>query len=319
MKSNKTSSNSAYRKNLKFSLVTYIKENGMLPKHLLKPSALSYHIKQLMSDGIIIKNGYASYSVDWDKWEAKQFKKQVQIQHRGSNDIRGHGFQWYFKPSASYQWDKLRSYIEYLHNKKDQFLDYYFQKKVKGFKLMIRSYKVWFYRDSIIIYTPKDKSFYNYSAKNSYKKALDDVLKVINSIENSFNMDLRIDFRYKIKPSKQHYAHLKNALAEEYNKTTEKLSVKFEGEEWLLVDKSLGVDELETTHSRTSLNDMDQVVKPFFNDLKSHFQKTGESLTVSSLIKLASMQQDQILDLNNKYNSLLMDKDQEKDKPSYFG
>jgi len=314
-KGNKRSSKTAYKKNLKFTIVKYIYENNKLPVLPLSYSALSYHLKQLISDGIIFKKGYATWTADMDKWEASQFKKEVQKQHRGTKDIRGHGFQWHLNIPTQYNWYKLKDYLD----KKD--ILYYSQSKVKGIRLLIRKYKVWFYPNSIIIYTPKEKSFYEYTAKNSYQDALFDVLKVINSIENTLHIDLRIDFKYWIKPSKQHYAILRNGLAKEYNDNNKKLYIKADDEKgWLLIDKSLGTDELEGIHPITAKNDIDKVVKPFFNGLKKHFEATGESLTLNSMLEMVKLQQDQIGQLTNTVNQLLYKpKEELKPRDNYFG
>jgi hypothetical protein len=303
---NKRSSKTGYKNNLNLYVVSYVFENGKLPTTSMKKSTFQYHLNKLKSDGVLFKKGYGVWSVDKDKFEALCFQKEVQKQGRGYQTIRGHGFHWKLSIPSIVNWVKREEYLK----KK---LMYYNQNRIKGQRIIIKGYKIWLFDTSIIIYNPRNKSFFEESAKGSYQEALRDILTIIEQIESKLQISFKINQKYMLKPSKQHYAHIENELAKEYNDNKKKLYIKYNEQGWLLIDKSLGVNELETIHSKTAISDMDKVLTPFFNDLKEHREKTGESLTISGLLKVIYAQQEQISSLLYKKPESL------KPRDSYFG
>jgi regulator of RNase E activity RraB len=139
-------------------------------------------------------------------------------------------------------------------------------------------------------------------------------------------------------PSKQHYGKVRDTLAKFCNKNKEKISVKNDNGEWFIIDNSFNLNESETVHKDTAIDDMDRIGKPVLNDLgvgvaivmndvKEHYEKTGETLTLSKILQvfnqqqqIVSNQQEQILQLTKLINEMSY-KSPESLKPrdSYFG
>ena len=55
---------------------------------------------------------------------------------------------------------------------------------------------------------------------------------------------------------------------------------------WFTIDNSLNLHEAETQHPKTAKHDMQEVVRPFFNDMRDHYLATGEALTMTGLLKI---------------------------------
>lgn len=325
----KSTKKTAYIKKLKYTIISSILEKGKLPETSLSPQALQYHLTNLKLEGIIWKIGKV-WMADKDKWEQYNFKESLKKQHYGGRDIRGHGFQWYLKipsiPGWSKRERKLKEYVE--------------SKAVwKGQKIVVRNYKCWLLDKCIIMYLPKGKSFYHYSAEESYSMAVRDLYGTLKGLENRLGISLKIDGKYQVKPSKQHYAKIKDSLAKDFNQRKEKLRVLFEGEEWLIIDDSFNLNELEFVNSSSSKRDADKVGLPFiremdkagittevFNDLKEYHEKTGESLTMSKMLELIQKtnettirQAETINALSLKINELLYKEPEKLSKrDSYF-
>lgn len=304
----KRSTKTGHRKKWYLSIVSHVLEHGKLPDYNIPKTTFQHYINQLKSDGIISKIGYGVWTADRDKFEQLEFKKEVRKQGSSTRDIRGHGFQWVIAIPDIPNWHKRRKFL-------DSREIMYQESKANwaGQKVLIRGYKCWLMDNVISIFNPKDKSFYAYCAKDSLQMAVIDLVETLKGLENLLGIDLKIEQKWNIKPSKQHYAKIRDALAEDYNKKNLKLSVKFEGDEWLIVDNSLGRAELEFTHSRTAVRDADRAVVPFFNDLRSHFEATGESIKISDMLQIINAQQQQINSMLYKPPERLSEKD------SYFG
>jgi len=87
------------------------------------------------------------------------------------------------------------------------------------------------------------------------------------------NTSFKIHKNYQIRVFGKHHGHIKNALARMYNDENRRFAVSNEDGQWLLIDDSFILDELETLGNRgrnDATRDMDDVIKPFFNKLKDN-------------------------------------------------
>jgi len=296
-------------KNLYLTVYNHIKKYNKLPKLGISKQRLNYYVRRLIREGYVEKIGYATY---------KKVKRSLGThtpQH--PKRIRGHGFQFTIKLPNISNWNNRQSYLD----KKDiRWIP--IGNNWVGQRIVYKDHKVWLTNKSLVIWTPKDKSYFGSTAKESKKYAFYDIQVFLKSLFKYLSFP---NISYSIKFSKQHYAEIKNELAKQYNRTGKKLRVKgFDGE-WLLIDKSLNVDELECIHPTSSPQDMDKVVTPFFEDLRNsrpplpsqiqeYINKTQEQLNM-----LAQLQAN-----NNKQLEVLIsylkpvDVDQKK-IPEYFG
>lgn len=303
-----TSKKTGYKKDFYLDIVSHIKEYHKLPVLSISKMARNYYIKRLKLDGIIFNIGYGVWSIDWDKWEQRRYVEKVKKQGSDTKSIRGHGFHYKVAIPKVSNWSKREDYL-----KKNDILYVKSNANWVGFRIIINKYKVWLCNNSIVIYAPKNKSFYNMTASMSRSNAINELFNIMSHIESMLGVDLKIGGKYLYKVSKQHYASIKDEMAKLVNKDSSKIVIRYNGEEWLLFDRSLNVDEQETIHPQDAHVDMDNIIKPFYNDLKEHYVKTNEALTISGLLHLINSQQEQI-------NSLIYKKPDKLDKrDSYFG
>jgi hypothetical protein len=308
-------------------VICYIKKHNKLPEMGISKQAMQYHLKKLKVSNIINKIGYGTWAVDQDKWEQFQARKEVKIMPKvgkpteiekliKDKPIRGHGFVFTLKIPNIRNWDNREQYlikhkIDYknigLHNSTQS--------------INFRNHKIWLSNRSIIIYFPKDKSYFDNTAEDSKKFAIYHFKHLIIGLERLLGTNFRINNNYEFKVSRQHYANINNSLAKQYNMDGSKLNVYNAGKLWFIIDNSFNLNEAETVKPDTASKDMDKVVMPFFNDLKDHYDNTGESLTISKMMQVVNG----LLELEtkrelNKYTDNVYNHDNyDKKKPDYLG
>jgi len=315
----KTTSKTGYSKNLKLCIIKSIEENGRLPNINIKPSTLQYHINKLVSVGAIWKIGYGTWACDRDKFDQFLFKKELQKQ-RNVGNIRGHGFHWKINIPKIPKWNKREEYfkknnIKYIRSSE--------KATWEGQRIIINNYKCWLHNESIVIYTPKGKSFFENTAYDAYLLGLNDVQVILRRLERLLKANVKIEGKYHIRACKQHYGKIKDAVASYYNNKKEKIRCfNKKGEEWLVIDDSFDLDETETLHPISARNDMDNGIVPFLNDLKEHLDNTGECLTMSGLLNICNQQQKQIHLLTAELESVKFPQEIKGlsiDRPDYVG
>jgi len=270
-------------------IINYIEANSKIPK----VKNVSYYIKHLKREGIVKKLGYGVWQINKDKKDQMQFQQKVipkstKILPVTNKEIRGHGFAFsvVIPPtiSSSLQWSKRE---EMLSKKKIAYSLVGPSWKAPQFEY--KEHKVWLTKKKAIIFFPTDKSYFSESAYEAQKFATYDVLTIIKHLEKLIQVSLKINKEYALSVSRQHYGKVNDELAKIANTEKAKISlIGNDGKQWLLVDNSLNMNELETVHAKRAANDMEKVVKPFYNDLRDHYEKTGESLTIGKLKDIVS-------------------------------
>jgi hypothetical protein len=238
--------------------------------------AISYHLRLLKESGSIKKIGYGV----WETliYQEKQVKK-IKVGHSNpfikpyfenklkNKEIRGHGFRFRIRLPKLYNWNRR---IEFLEKNKIKF-----EVINKGFsqRIIFRDCKVWLSDHSIVVYFPKDLSFFGVSAKETEESAVFEIIEIMKGLDNLFHTSFKINKVYQIKIFGKHQANIRNALARMYNNDKRKLAVANSEGQWLLIDDSFNLNELETTGcngKNDATKDMDDVIKPFFNSLKEN-------------------------------------------------
>jgi len=287
---------STEKKDFYLTIISSIKSNGKLPDiKLLNTSKqnLNYYVKQLKIDGIIQKKGYGVWEIDKDKAEQFLFLRKQQVKKLTAigqklktftsikRKIRGHGFVFKIKLPKINRWYKREHYLQIKKIKYDRVGSNWI-----GQGINFNKHRVWLTNKSIIVFTPKNKSYFASSSKKAKKHALYDMIEFTKKLERFMGCSFTINKKYKIRFSRQHYADINNELAKQYDREGKKLRVAdFDGE-WLIVDYSMGKIELETLHPKTADKDIDKVITPFLNDLKGFYKKTGETIIPSKILEM---------------------------------
>jgi len=72
---------------------------------------------------------------------------------------------------------------------------------------------------------------------------------------------------------------------------------------WFEIDNSFNLNEAETVHKETAQQDMQNIVQPFFNDLRDNF--SGDVPTVSKILGLITNLTEQSLETAKDLNAVV--------------
>ena len=227
----------------------------------LSKQLFNYYIRPLKVYKAISKIGYGVWEVNQENFkkflEVKQVKKTY---GNGSKNIRGHAYKFCFKIPRVKGWKNRIQYLE-KNNINVKIIP-------QGQRIIINNFKVWLCSRSIIINFPKGKSYFSEKGKDAYLYALFDCKQIMVRLENMFSINLKINNKFKYKISRHHYAHIENNLAKEYINKNKVLFIRDKlGILWGLIDNSFNFKEFETLNTSTAINDMDKIIKPYFDDL----------------------------------------------------
>lgn len=287
----KRSSNNNLKLNLNLTIYNYIK-NGLGPAQIakklkMKKPTIQYYINNLRANGLIEKLGYGVWIAKKD-WQEVQKTTQVTPASHNLNlfkpdNVRGHAFMFKVKLPTLNNWVSREEIFK--------------KKNIKfgklniaggGQKLTFRGRKVWLTNKSIIIY--EKSSYLAPTGEISQKHAINELKKLLVGLESLLKASFRIGGKYYFQVSRQHYALVKNALAQQYNDQGEKLSVYSSNGLWFVIDNSYNLDEAEALHAKTALTDIKKV-QNFFNGIKKYEDFTPEFVVNS----IAGVSQNQAL------------------------
>jgi len=145
-----------------------------------------------------------------------------------------------------------------------------YRSKVKGgsFQFMDDGNTVICYRNKLEVYSNKD--FWGYDPNAAKVKSLHYWAKFFTRLESKVNCNLIKDGSQNVTLIRAEYAEVGNELAKTALVEHEKVRVVGDdGKVWLLIDNSFNFKELEAVHRFKSKDDMQNVVQPFFNDLRA--------------------------------------------------
>ena len=228
--------------------------NGLNPKDISKQlnismPNLSYYLSKLKAKGCIKRVGYGTWEV-------------VKTLPKDTIEVRAHAFIWKVKiPKKINNWDKR---LEILTKNNIKF-------KIIGKntpRLIIKGKKVWLGNKNIIIYEP-----HSFMAKNSLEArrlAVFSLLEIIQAIEKKLSISLKSSEGYLFTPKREHYSLIKNQLAQQVNKSGEKLYVYDKsGTWWFCMDKSYNLDEAETQTTKETRGLVQNLgAQKYFNEHK---------------------------------------------------
>lgn len=255
-----------------FYLIVYeqIKE-GIQPSKICKEfniskQRLNYYLSSLKRAECIKKIGYGVWEI-CGNFDEKKVKETVRITKYQPDKIkpdfaRGHAFQFKLKIPKLRNWEKRE---EIFRKKGIEFkeLDHLIG---KGQEILIKGKKIWLTNKSIIIF--EKSSYLAKTSKEARKYAIYDLFELVRGLESVLGASFRINKRYMFKVSRQHYALVKNALAEQYNREGKKLKVYSEDGLWFVIDNSYNLNEAETVHPKTAVEDSTKI-QNYFNGIKA--------------------------------------------------
>jgi DNA-binding CsgD family transcriptional regulator len=126
------------------------------------------------------------------------------------------------------------------------------------------------YQGSIEVYI--NKSFEASTPQKATAASFTYFNRLLARLEHDLKVILIKPRSHNIKLVKAHYAETNNELAGGLIDTGEKIKVYAtdDGQLWFTIDNSFNLREAETQHSKTAKQDMEEVVQPFFNDLRDN-------------------------------------------------
>lgn len=279
------------KRNLYLTTLAYIKEHGKLPLKLCSRQKLNYYVSRLKQEGKIRRLGYGVWQIIPETEQVKNAPesskvgepKVAEIQPISppqKKEIRGHGFVFKIHMSHIPRWDKISNF---LINKK---IPFRIVKNGKGNfpAIDIMNHILWLGKENIVIYSPKDASYFNITAEAAYADALYKISTVFKRLETIMGVILMDKGKIKIECVRGHFAKVEDDLAKHCNAENIKWEIKGkDGKIWWLIDKSFNLNESETIHAKTARGDMDEIVVPFANSLKDYKENTGDAFRVTDV------------------------------------
>lgn len=177
------------------------------------------------------------------------------------------------------------------------FKDYRFREiRDKSNTLIIDGNTIRLYKDSIEIYS--GQSFYEDEVQKATAKSMEYWTRFFIRLEHEFNVILVKPRSQNIKLVNAHYAETNNELSRDCEVKAEKIRVYTtdDGRLWFTIDNSFSMHEAETLHPNSAKEDMQETVRPYFNDLrdKSHDLPSQTKASIGAIldiIKEVSMSQ----------------------------
>lgn len=257
-------------KNFYLAVYEQVKE-GVRPSKICKTfniskQRLNYYLSSLKRSGMVRKIGYGVWEV-CGNFDEKKVKETVRVTtHQPAkikpDFVRAHAFQFKLRIPKLRNWEKR----EEIFRKKGIKFKELTHLIGRGQEIVVKKRKIWLTNKSIIIF--EKSSYVAKTAKAARQYALYDLFELVRSLESLLGANFKINKKYRFTVSKQHYALVKNALAKQYNRDGKKLEV-YSGEGlWFVIDNSHNLNEAETVHPKTAVDD-NKKVQDFFNGLKA--------------------------------------------------
>lgn len=273
--------------NLDFTIFQYLCR-GYWPAKIsdklkISKGVVSYHTTSLEERGLVRMRAQGVWDI-LQNYKKKELKKTTRV---GSNQVgdnlnsfeedstRAHAYQFKLRLK-----ENLKNWIKENREKVLRMKGIEF-KELKhlfggGQGIVFKGRKIHLTNKSIIIY--EKASYFAPNSEQGNSSAMIDVLKLVKALERELGADFSIKGEYKIKVTRQHHSLIKNTLANIYNKSKgEKLEVSDSKGQWLLIDNSWNLDELECIHPKTGVPDS-MGMQGWMNSMKkTNFEVTPEA------------------------------------------
>lgn len=195
--------------------------------------------------------------------------------------IRSHSFQFTVRIPVLKKWERRKEFM----NVKE--IKYRKLPQDHTESIIIDNFKVWLSNKSVVIYFPRGYSVFGDSVEDNMYQVMEVMFNIIHKVEKIFKVNLNLADGYHIKTSKQHHSLIKDFIAKYCNDKKLKIRIRdFDGE-WLIIDDSFNLGEIEFDHPVRSPEDV-SIFKPFLTDIREDAIKTGEITKISDLKRVVS-------------------------------
>lgn len=221
-----------------------------------------------------------------DSWMKNKIEEYFNILKKlnyfKQDSVRGHAFQIKLELPENYRnWTNRRKVFDYIGM---DWKPHLIGGIDRGELVIIDGIKTHLYNKTIV-FNFDEKSFLSETAKESKSFVLAAFLKLVKKLERRFNNSpMSLFGKYKFKVTRQHYALIKNSLAKQYINEKKKLHCYTGKGLWLLIDNSFNLEELETLHKDTAVEDNEKV-QEVFNNIKKEDLSTIKEMSHGNIKK----------------------------------
>jgi len=233
-------------------------------KYNIPKQTLSYSTTKLKELGCLEK------LPEYGQW--KVLKGEVPIRPKdtsklkmGLKDIRGHAFIWNIEfLEDGFDW--MQVVENYKKRYKKPALSFKMICNGKVPRTIFKNRKIWLTKSGLTIYEPLDFcGESSFSVKGMAVFEMDQLVKALLK-------KLKLKFQYyRFKCSREHFAHVHNQMARQFNDRKQKIKVEWDGK-WFWIDFSDGINEEETDDANVSR----QAQKHYISQMKTKFAVTPE-------------------------------------------
>ena len=246
-------------------LKTGLSQKEISEKYSMPKQTVSYNVGKLIKLKCVEKVGHG-ISSSW------KFLKDVQVRPEdtlkvkvGLREIKGHAFIWNIEfVEEGYDWKQI---IEnYKRRYKKPALSF---KMICGGKVprtIFKGRKIWLTKKGLTIYEPLN--FFGRSSFTVKGTAVFEMDRLIKDLLEVFKLKLQ---HYRFKCSREHFSHVNNQIARQFNDRKQRIKVEFDGK-FFWIDHSDGVDEEETNDPNISV----AANKFYKSQVKTGFKVTPE-------------------------------------------
>ncbi len=278
-------------KNFGLNLILKEMSKGKRPAEISKENnipkqTLSYSTTKLKKLGCIEKlPGYGQWKVL--KKEVPSRPKDTSKPKMGLKEIRGHAFIWNIEfLEEGYDWIQIVKNYKKRYKKPGLSFKMICNGKVP--RTIFKNRKIWLTKSGLTIYEPID--FLGESSFTVKGTAVFEMDKLIKELLKK----LRLKFQYyRFKCSREHFAHVHNQMARQFNDRKQKIKVEWDGK-YFWIDFSDGINEEETNDANVSR----QAQKHYLSQLKTKFAVTPELILDN--FKESAKQIKEVVKMRNK-------------------
>ncbi len=235
-------------------------------KYNISSSTLGRSLDKLKEMGCIEKVGYGTWKVL--KEVPNQLEDTLKVKRDFSKrDIRGHAFIWTIEfLERGIDWKQVVENYKKRHRRPALTFKMICGGKVP--RTIFKKRKVWLTKAGLTIYEPLD--FFGDSAFKVKGDAVFEMDRLVKDLLKKLGLKMQF---YRFKCSREHFAHVKNQMARQFNDKKQKIKVEFEGKHFW-IDHSHGEDEQETDDPNVSV----QAQKYYKSHVKTMFKFTPEKI-----------------------------------------
>ncbi len=234
-------------------------------KYSMPKQTTSYNVGKLIELGCVEKIGHGVSSV-WKFLKVVPNRpKATRKVKAGLHEIRGHAFIWNIEFL-----EKRFDWIQIIKNYKQRY-----KKPALSFKMIcagkvprtiFKNRKIWLTKTGLTIYEPLD--FMGKSSFSVKGEAVSEMDKLVKGLIKKLGLKMQ---HYRFKCSREHFAHVRNQMARQFNDNKQKIKVECDGK-YFWIDYSDGEHEEETNDPNLSV----AAHKKYKSEVKTNFAVTPE-------------------------------------------